>query len=363
MSGGIGGGTTEGFDLSVKGQIHGFSTSDSAISVSGNDDYVLVEDSSDSLGVAWKENAHSSVTASSTTTFTNKSIALSGNTLTGTSAELITAISDETGSGSLVFATSPTFVTPVLGTPASGTLTNATGLVATTGLTATGTKDSSTYLTGNDTWTTISSLANSYLESVYDISSTVPKKHFVEFFTTDGTIPERWNSTVSGTGSITIPTGDNNGILLNTGTTASSTASINLNNVNNFAYDNASLIFVGSISSLASNFEAYLGFQTDTTFGSGVGAGIYAVHSKSVFSSWSSDGSFTFADSSVTADTNPHVFQVTLSASNVKTYIDGTLATTIETDLPNAVMQPCFEINTSGTDRNFNMTYCEAWNI
>ena len=145
MSGGIGGGTDEGFDLSTKGQIHGFSTTDAAISLSGNDDYVLVEDSSNSLGVAWKENAHSSVTASSTTTFTNKSIALSGNTLTGTSAELITAISDETGSGSLVFGTAPTI-----------TLANGTGLVATTGLTATGTKNSSTYLTGNDTWTTIS---------------------------------------------------------------------------------------------------------------------------------------------------------------------------------------------------------------
>ena len=45
-----------------------------------------------------------------------------------TSAELAGVISDETGSGSLVFATSPTLVTPVLGTPTSVTLTNATGL-------------------------------------------------------------------------------------------------------------------------------------------------------------------------------------------------------------------------------------------
>ena len=45
-----------------------------------------------------------------------------------TSAELAGVISDETGSGSLVFATSPTLVTPVLGTPTSITLTNGTGL-------------------------------------------------------------------------------------------------------------------------------------------------------------------------------------------------------------------------------------------
>jgi hypothetical protein len=47
-----------------------------------------------------------------------------------TSAQLSTALSDETGSGAAVFATSPTLVTPALGTPASGTLTNATGLPA-----------------------------------------------------------------------------------------------------------------------------------------------------------------------------------------------------------------------------------------
>ena len=43
-----------------------------------------------------------------------------------TSSQLAGVISDETGSGALVFATSPTLVTPVLGTPSSGTLSNCT---------------------------------------------------------------------------------------------------------------------------------------------------------------------------------------------------------------------------------------------
>jgi hypothetical protein len=47
-----------------------------------------------------------------------------------TSLQLKTAISDETGSGAAVFATSPTLVTPALGTPASGVATNITGLPA-----------------------------------------------------------------------------------------------------------------------------------------------------------------------------------------------------------------------------------------
>ena len=56
-----------------------------------------------------------------------------------TSAQLLGALSDETGTGSAVFATSPTLVTPILGTPTSATLTNATGLPISTGVSGLGT--------------------------------------------------------------------------------------------------------------------------------------------------------------------------------------------------------------------------------
>jgi hypothetical protein len=56
---------------------------------------------------------------------------------TPSSANLAAAVTGETGSGALVFATSPTLVTPVLGTPSSGTLTSCTGLPLTTGVTGT----------------------------------------------------------------------------------------------------------------------------------------------------------------------------------------------------------------------------------
>lgn len=58
---------------------------------------------------------------------------------TPSSANLKAALTDETGSGAAVFATSPTLVTPVLGTPSSGTLTSCTGLPVSTGVSGLGT--------------------------------------------------------------------------------------------------------------------------------------------------------------------------------------------------------------------------------
>jgi hypothetical protein len=77
------------------------------------------------------------VTTTAPQTLTNKTINLSSNTLITTSAELRNAITDETGTGNAVFATSPTLITPILGTPSSGNLANCTGL-PTTGLTGLG---------------------------------------------------------------------------------------------------------------------------------------------------------------------------------------------------------------------------------
>jgi hypothetical protein len=79
------------------------------------------------VGLGNVDNTSDATKNSATATLTNKTINLTDNTLQATSAQIAAAVTDETGTGALVFANSPTFVTPALGTPASGVVTNLTG--------------------------------------------------------------------------------------------------------------------------------------------------------------------------------------------------------------------------------------------
>ena len=74
------------------------------------------------------------------------------------SANLAGALTDETGTGSAVFAISPTLVTPALGTPSSGVVTNLTG---TASININGTVGATTPNTG--AFTTLSSTGNTTL--------------------------------------------------------------------------------------------------------------------------------------------------------------------------------------------------------
>ena len=76
------------------------------------------------VGLGNVDNTSDATKNSATATLTNKSINLANNTLTATSAQVAAAVSDETGTGSLVFAGSPALTgTPTTPTAAAGTNT------------------------------------------------------------------------------------------------------------------------------------------------------------------------------------------------------------------------------------------------
>jgi hypothetical protein len=111
---------------------------------------------------------------------------------TPSSANLASAVTDETGTGALVFANTPTLVSPVLGTPTSGNLSNCTvdgtNAVGYRNLPAVGTKTTSYTLQPAD--------VGKYVQVGSGGSITIPDATFAE-----GDIISIFNNT---TGTITI---------------------------------------------------------------------------------------------------------------------------------------------------------------
>jgi len=91
---------------------------------------VTITSPSNGEGLAWNGSAWVNSATGNGDAFVSNPLSQFAST---TSLQLKNTITDETGSGALVFATSPTLVTPALGTPSAIDLTNATNYPETNG--------------------------------------------------------------------------------------------------------------------------------------------------------------------------------------------------------------------------------------
>ncbi len=164
-----------------------------------------------------------------------------GQFYSSTSASLRGVLSDETGTGAVVFATSPALTTPNLGTPSAGTLTSCTGLPLTTGVTGT-----LPIANGGTGQTTAGAAINALLPS--------QSGHSGKYLTTDGTNPS-WGTVTAGValgdsptwtgvhtftaGSVTAPSITFTGATSNTGIYSSDTDRIDfaINGINRVYID------------------------------------------------------------------------------------------------------------------------------
>jgi len=107
-----------------------------------------------------------------------------------TSAQLAGVISDETGSGALVFANSPSFTTPALGTPTGGTLTSTDGYPGDSSLVTSGALNSGSITsgfgsidTGSSTITTTGAISGGTGSTFSSASASEPVVHITNTHT------------------------------------------------------------------------------------------------------------------------------------------------------------------------------------
>jgi hypothetical protein len=197
------------------------------------------------------------------------------------SAGLSALLSDETGTGAAVFATSPTLVTPALGTPSALVLTNATGLpnggLLNSSITIAG---NATALGGSVTADQITGLSTTGL-----VKRTAANTYAIATLGTDYTAPSDTetltNKTISGSSNTL--SGIGNGSLTNSSITIAGTAtslggSITLDTIDN------GLSTTGLIKRTGANTRAIATAGTDyqaaITFGTGELAALgYAINS------------------------------------------------------------------------------------
>ena len=233
-----------------------------------------------------------------------------------TSAQLASVISDETGSGSLVFANSPTLVTPNLGTPSSIVLTNATSIPAgqLSGTIPSGVLGNSSHFIGTTSITLNRASANQALTGILSVQLAG---------STSGTTTIQ-PTAIAGTTTITFPAVT--GTVITTGDTSTVTNTMLAGSIANAKLANSTISGVALGSNLAT-----LTIGTGLTGTSYNGSGAVTIAIDSTVVTASSTNTLTnktltaprFADLGFIADANGNeliIFDTVTSAVNEVTF-------------------------------------------
>lgn len=204
-------------------------------------------------------------------------------------------------------------------------------------------------------------------KSIYDqlnASGTIAKQRFVETFSGDALDTDRWHTGNSTGGTVTMADSVDGGIKIDTGGTQVRTE-INFNNKRNFDSQASGCIWVAKTGQ-TTNTELLFGLADNNATASGDVAFVEQHTSNS--SNWRLNESFSqWVDTSLTIDTNFHVFKLLLSSSNVTLSIDGILSgtgfATSSAGVNADKLQPELHLHDlSATTNTAQVRYCEAFN-
>lgn len=194
--------------------------------------------------------------------------------------------------------------------------------------------------------------------------TTVMKQRFVdEFSGSDEQIEDSgraWTKHTTGSGTYTMGTTADSGLLMTTGSSTSDQNCIDFGGINQFSNTGCECIYVGRpVESSSRSFT--FGLAEDN---SGANATLRLRNDNGDYQELITKGSSqTATPTDVATDEAFHSYKMSIANSNAKLSIDGILKATTGSNLPDAGLQPFILIQTNTTAaRSCNSRYYEAYN-
>ena len=193
--------------------------------------------------------------------------------------------------------------------------------------------------------------------------TSVQVTHFVEWFS-GSDIGGHWDKeNISGTGTFAMADEVDGGFKITTATTANNRNAITHNQINHYDYQNARMIWISKTTESTLRYRIE-GFKDNTSYVTN--SAIVFDYTGNTYKKLATYGSSTgtSTDSTVTtADSTWRTYEIALTSSDCKLYIDGTLEVTNSTNLPAAALEPFHWIQTdTAASRSLQLRYHESFN-